>query len=509
MSVDRIGRAAGSARAQPLSVDLATPATSRADVAPLTHRERQIIVASMMLPVFIGSVDQSILATSLPTIGQSLGDVHDLPWLITAFLIAATAVTPLYGKFADIHGRRASLLIALGIYMTGSLISASSGGMMMLICGRVVQGCGGGGLTATATMVLGDIAAPRDRAKYYAFFSAAFTTAGGCGPALGGFICDHLSWPLIFLWNIPLCIVAVALTLTVLRRLPRYDRPHRLDFLGAILIMAASSSFMLALNLGGVRYAWLSPTVIGLLGCALLLGAAFVVRLLTAIEPLIPIAVLSDPAARLCMAANGFGWGSIIGLNIFLPMYLQSALGWSATASGLSLMILMVTLNASAGVSSQLIGRVKRYKLLPSVCLVVAIAAVLTLAFSASEMTPLKFEIILFVIGVGFGPMPPLTQVALQNTVAVHHLGAAIGTMNFTRTLAGSILVAMLGAIVLAGAPVDASSIARDQHSIAGASAATFSVVFAAAAAALTAALIALLRLEEKPLQSGFPATPV
>src|SRR5580704_17044926 len=177
-----------------MDAKVSEPGVSPATVESLTHKDRRLIVVSMMLPVFLGSVDQSILATALPTIGRSLGNVHDLPWLITAFLIASTAVTPLYGKFADIHGRRASLLIALGIYMTGSLISASSTSMLMLICGRIVQGCGGGGLTPTATMVLGDIAAPRDRAKYYAYFSMAFTTAGGCGPALGGWICDHLYW---------------------------------------------------------------------------------------------------------------------------------------------------------------------------------------------------------------------------------------------------------------------------------------------------------------------------
>src|SRR6185437_2139944 len=240
-------------------------------------------VTSMMLPVFIGSVDQSILASSLPTIGRALGNVHDLPWLVTGFLIAATALTPLYGKFADIHGRRVTLLIALGVYMTGSLISASSSSMLMLICGRIVQGCGSGGLVTSAQMVLGDIAAPKDRAKYYVYFSAAFTTAGGVGPALGGWICDHLYWWVIFLWNVPLCLIALALSLTVLRRLPRYDRPHRLDVVGAIL-----------------------------------LGAAFVARLLTALEPLIPISMLSDPAARLAILANCFGWGSIVGLNIFL-----------------------------------------------------------------------------------------------------------------------------------------------------------------------------------------------
>ena len=180
----------------------------RQNYDPLTHGERRLIVISMMLPVFLGSIDQSILASALPTIGRVFGNVHDLPWLITSYLIAATAMTPLYGKFADIHGRRASLLIALGIYMTGALISACSTSMLMLICGRVVQGLGGGGMITSAQMVLGDIAAPKDRAKYYVYFSIAFTTAGGCGPALGGWICDHLAWWVIFVWKIPLCILS-------------------------------------------------------------------------------------------------------------------------------------------------------------------------------------------------------------------------------------------------------------------------------------------------------------
>ncbi len=474
-----------------------------ADPKPLTHQERRVIAISMMVPVFIGSVDQSILATSLPTIGRDLGDVHNLPWLITAFLIAATALTPLYGKFADIHGRRASLLIALGVYMTGSLISASSTSMLMLICGRVVQGCGGGGLTTTATMVLGDIAAPKDRAKYYAYFSIAFTSAGGCGPALGGWICDHLHWSVIFLWNFPLCIIAVVIALTVLRRLPRHERPHRLDFVGAILVMAASSSFMLALNLGGVRYPWLSAPVLALLGGAAILGIGFVMRLLTAIEPLIPIVILSDPAARLAMLANCSGWGAIIGLNIFLPMYLQSTLGWSATDSGLSLMVLMVTLNASAGLSSQLIGRVKHYKLVPTVCLVIGVAAILALSFSVSVMTPLKFEIILFLIGIGFGPTPPLTQVALQNTVPGRDLGAAIGTMNFTRSLAGTMIVAIFGAIVLTTVPAGTLG----AQVAAGTSMISFADVFLVAAATLAIALVSVLLLEEKPLLETLPGS--
>ena len=249
----------------------------------------------MMLPVFLGSVDQSVLASALPTIGRDLGDVHNLPWLITAFLIASTALTPLYGKFADIHGRRAAMLVGITVYMVGSLISAASRDMLMLIGGRVVQGCGAAGLIVTANMVLGDIATPKERGRYYTYFSLAFMTAGGSGPALGGWIAEHLRWPVIFLWNFPLCVIALAIALTVLRRLPRRERQHRLDVIGATLVIAASSSFMLALNLGGIRYPWLSTPIVALLVCALVLGAGFVVRLRTAIEPLIPIAILADP----------------------------------------------------------------------------------------------------------------------------------------------------------------------------------------------------------------------
>jgi EmrB/QacA subfamily drug resistance transporter len=478
-------------------------AVARCAASPLTHGERRLIVISMMLPVFLGAIDQSILATALPTIGRNLGDVHNLPWLITAFLIASTALTPLYGKFADIHGRRAAIMIALGVYMIGSLISATAPNMVALILGRVVQGCGGGGLTTISNMILGDIAAPKDRGKYYGYFSIAFTTAGGCGPALGGWISDHLPWRVIFLWNFPLCIIAFLLALTMLRRLPRYERPHRLDIFGALLIMAASSSFMLALNLGGVRFAWVSAPVIGLLAGAGLLGGGFVVRLLTAVEPLIPIAILADRTARLTMLAHSFGWGSIVGLNIFLPMYLQSTLGWSATASGLSLVILMVMLNSSAGLSSQLLGRVKRYKLLPLVFLCIGVGAVLALAFSAGHMSTLKLEVILFLIGIGFGPTAPLTQVALQNTVPRQDLGAAVGAMNFARTLMGTILIAVFGAIVLAGVPLDAPADTLSQRLLVGTSVATFSTVFLVIAGTLTVSFLSLIVLEEKPLQEA------
>src|SRR5581483_4387138 len=223
-------------------------------------------------------------------------------------------------------------------------------------------------------------------------------------------------------------------------------------------------------------------------------------------EPLIPITVLSDRAAGLAIATHAFGWGSIMCLNIFLPMYLQSALGWSATSSGLSMVTLMVTLNASAGLSGHLLGRVRRYKLLPLCFLVIGLGAVVTLSQLAGRMTSLEFEIVLFLIGIGFGPTAPLTQVALQNTVPVHDLGAALGTMNFARNLIGTMLIAGFAAIVLAKAPVGAPAGSLDHAFLGSTSVAAFSTVFLAITGTLAVAFLALYLLEEKPLVASDPS---
>ncbi len=221
-----------------------------------------------MLPVFIGAMDNTILATALPTIGRDLNDIRNLPWLITIFLLASTACMPLYGKIADIHGRRLTLCVAIAIHLVGSLICALAPSMAMLIFGRVVQGIGAAGLTSIPVVVLGDVAAPKERGKYSAYFAVTYTTAGACGPALGGFLVRHLHWSAIFWLNIPLDLAALLVTSTLLRRLPRYERPHRLDLIGAILIVAASVSFMLGLNLAGVRYEWTSAPILLLFGGA-------------------------------------------------------------------------------------------------------------------------------------------------------------------------------------------------------------------------------------------------
>src|ERR1700759_5533995 len=189
-------------------MDAGTPSSH----SSLTHRETLIVVLGVLLPVFMGSLDTTILASALPTIGREFGDVQNLPWLVTAYLIANTAITALYGKISDIHGRRVTLTIAISLYMLGSLVCALAPNMVVLILGRVLHGLGGGGLSSMGMIVLGELVSPKERGRYYGYFAATYTTAGGCGPLLGGLIADHLHWSVIFWINIPMGLTALVIT---------------------------------------------------------------------------------------------------------------------------------------------------------------------------------------------------------------------------------------------------------------------------------------------------------
>ncbi|MCC6889841.1 MAG: MFS transporter [Hyphomicrobiales bacterium] len=471
----------------------------------LSHQEARLIVIGLMLPVFMGSLDNTNLATALPTIGNDLGDVHSLPWLITAYLLSATAVVPLYGKIADIYGRRVTLRIAIVIYMAGSLVCALAPNMLTLILGRALHGLGGGGLSTLGSIVLGDVVAPKERGRYYGYFAVVYTTAGALGPALGGFFSDHLHWSGIFWFNIALGFAALLLSGVLLRRLPRHERPHRLDVVGAVLVVCASVFFMLAINLGGVRLAWTSPQILAMLATAAVVALLLIGRLLTAPEPLIPIAVLRNRQVRYATFAHAFGWGAIFGLNIFLPQYLQNVIGLSPTSAGLTLLIFMIALNISAGTSGYIIGRVVHYKVLPIAGLIIAIGAILTLAWNVDRVSLIWFEVFLVLIGLGFGTLPNLAQVVLQNSVQRHQLGISVGTMTFTRNLLSTFLIAVFGALV-SGVTVTGSApgelgaaLAQD----AAMAAEAYRRVFFASAATMTVALVSLILIEERPLQSG------
>jgi MFS family permease len=480
-----------------------------APVKPLTHKDLRLFVIGAMLPVFIGAMDNTILATALPTIGRDLNDVHNLPWLITVFLLASTACTPLYGKIADIHGRRFTLCVSIAIHLIGSLICALAPSMAILIVGRIVQGMGAAGLTSIPVVVLGDVAAPKERGRYSAYFAVTYTTAGACGPALGGFLSDYLHWSAIFWLNLPLDLAALMVVSTLLRRLPRYERPHRLDLIGATLVVAASVSFMLALNLAGTRYEWTSPPIVLLFAAAILVAGLFGWRLLTAPEPLIPVAILRHPIVRWATIANASGWSAIVGLNIFLPVYLQIVVGLSPTDAGLSLIVLMVSLNISAGIGGQVLGRVKHYKAMPLAGLVIAVGSVILLALWADHLTTVSFQVLLLLIGAGFGPTPTMASVAVQNVVERHHLGIAFGTMNFSRNLLSTIMVAILGAIVLAVTSALGTGTGGGLSGALPAASAdaveAFRRLFFAVAACLGISLVAVIMMEQRPLQANEP----
>jgi MFS family permease len=289
----------------------------------------------------------------------------------------------------------------------------------------------------------------------------------------------------------------MALTMTLLRRLPRHERPHKLDFLGAALIMAASSSLMLALSMGGVNYPWTSAPILTLFATAFLLGIAFIVRLRTAPEPLIPLTILRDREVGLAVAANAFGWAPIVGLHIFLPVYLQNIVGMQPAAAGLSVLMLAVVLNVSAGITGTILPTRVHYKRIPMAGLVLAILAMLVLAWRAKDLTLFEFEVLLFLIGCGFGAMPPLAATALQNNVSIHTFGSAVATMQFSRNLFATILVAVFGVLVLTG-PGQEIAGAPNQYSVEG-----FVRAFLAVAASFTVALLALAMLREKPLQTS------
>ena len=483
-------------------MDAETPPPPR---AALGHAEIRSIIFGVMLAMLLAALDQTIVATALPTIGRELGDLEHLPWVVTANLVAATAVTPLYGKFSDTHGRRVTLLIGIVTFVVGALACALAPNMLTLILARAIQGLGGGGLISLAQTVIADVVVPKERGRYQVYIASVFLAASLLGPVLGGFFAEHLHWSMIFWINVPLGLAALVIANRTLRRLPRHDRRHRLDVLGAILLVAATVSLMLALSWGGRLYPWLSAEVVALVGASLLLWSLFALRQRLAREPLIPLEVLRNPVVRAGTVAACFAMGVYIGLCIFLPIYFEGVRGMSATQSGLCLIPLMVGTVVGATTSGRAMTRVRRYKRLPIAGMSVAMAGAALLAAVAQDLSLVALEAVLAAISLGLGTLLPVTTVSIQNAVAPHQMGTATGAMNFFRQLGGALIVAVFGAIVLGGAGVAAQALAPG--SIKGAALAgtaladSFRWVFVAALAGFAVALAALLAMEERPLR--------
>ena len=265
-----------------------------APAARLDHRAIRRILIGLMLAMFLSALDQTIVATALATIGRAYANVENLAWIVTAYLLAATVVTPLYGKLSDIYGRRPVLLIGITIFVIGSVACALAPTMPALVASRAIQGLGGGGLIAMSQTIVGDAVSPRERGRYQGYFGAVFATSSIAGPVLGGVFAEHLHWSFIFWINVPLGLLALGITGRALKALPRHERPHELDFLGAALMVTATISLLLALNWGGTRYPWSSAQILGLLGAAVVLFALFFWRIATAAEPFVPLSIMRN-----------------------------------------------------------------------------------------------------------------------------------------------------------------------------------------------------------------------
>ena len=363
----------------------ARPAALRAEehqpaAPPLDHAAIRTMIAGIMLALFLSALEQTIVAPALPAIGRSLGHIGDLPWVVTAYLLAATATTPLFGKLSDIHGRRTILLVSISIFVVGSVACGLAPAMWVLILGRALQGIGGGGLLPIVQTIIADLLSPRERPLVQSYVSVTFMSASILGPVLGGLLTDHLHWSFIFWLNLPLGTVALVMTARALRTLPRHERPHRLDIVGGALMVGAALALMLALTWGGVRYGWASWGIVGLLVGSAVLWILFVARLLTAREPFIPVAILRGRVTSAITCASFFAIGTVIGVTIYTPLYCQVVLGASASASGLVLIAFMAGTTVGSLAAGRLIVRLTHYMRVPIVGLVIAVAVLGLLA---------------------------------------------------------------------------------------------------------------------------------
>jgi EmrB/QacA subfamily drug resistance transporter len=479
----------------------------RAPAAYLSYAEARSVISGILLAMFLAALNQTIVATALPTIGRDLQDFENLSWTVTAYLLTSTVVASLYGKLSDIHGRRAMMLAAIAIFVVGSAVCALAPNMLTLVLGRGLQGLGGGGIMPLAQVIVGDVSPPRERGRYQAYIGIVWVGAGIGGPVVGGFIAEHLAWSLIFWINVPLGIAAAFLTNAALRRLPRNDRWHELDVVGAALMMCGALALLLALTWGGTRYPWASPQIAGLCALALAFAAAFRWRISVAAEPYLPLPILRNPVVRMGALSSACAVGASIGLTVFVPFYYQLVHRLSVSESGLALIPIAVMTTPGSVMAGRAMMYLRHYKRVSLVCMALAIAATAYLAWRPLS-SPWIVIAALAVVGTGVGSVFPLSTVCIQNSVPPYQMGTATGVMNFFRALCASLVVAIMGAIMLAGFGVAAGRGHGAEALIAAGTAAgdathVFRWVFAAAAAVLAVGLVALIRLPERPLRGG------
>jgi EmrB/QacA subfamily drug resistance transporter len=476
--------------------------SSEQKASALSPRDVRSIMYGLMTAMMLAALDTTIVAPAMPTIGRDLGDIEYLPWIATAYLLVSTALTPLYGKLADIKGRRPVIMFALTVFLIGSVACALAPTMLTLALARALQGVGGAGIFAMTQTIIGDIVPPQERPRYQLYTSTVWMLANLAGPVLGGVFADYTHWSMIFWVNVPIGLVAIWLVGRRLKMIPRYERPHSIDALGAVLMISASGSLLIALSWGGNTYAWTSPQMIGLFGASALAWGLLVWRQMAAAEPLVPLRVLKNQVALTSTMTMFCMMGAYLALNIYLPIYFQTLGGMSASKSGMALIPLLIFTSVGAWMASRMMPRTEHYKRLPLVGLLVSALAAFAMAIWP-QMHLVWVLVATTVIATGTGTVFPVVSIAVQASSPRHLLGSTMALSYFVRSLGASIMIALFGAIVLGGAGLGVEAIAHggipesvDRADLGR----SFTVCFALAGVLFLMAAGFFAAMEERPL---------
>jgi EmrB/QacA subfamily drug resistance transporter len=413
----------------------------------LSHRQILTVLGGLMAGMFLAALDQSILGTALPRITSELGGLDKLSWVVTAYLLTSTAATPLWGKISDLYGRRIIFQAAIALFVLGSMLSGLAQSIEQLIAFRAVQGLGGGGLFALALAVIGDVIPPRERGRYQGYFGAVFGTSSVLGPVLGGFFTEGPGWRWIFYINVPIGIAALVVT-SVALKMPVVRRDHKIDYLGASVVVAAVTCLLLYTAWAGPDHGWSSPLGLSLVVAGVALTALFVLVESKVSEPIIPLTLFRDSVFSFSIVYTFITGFAMFGAMIFIPMYLQVVDGMSPTESGLAMLPMVVGIFSTSISSGQMMSRTGRYKIFPILAAAV-IAGALFLLASLDAGTPYwQAAVAMYVMGAGLGLQMQILVTVVQNAVDRRHMGAATSSVTFFRQMGGSFGTAVFGAII-------------------------------------------------------------
>ncbi len=399
-----------------------------------------------MLVMLLAALDSTIVATALPTIVGDLGGLERLSWVTSAYLLAQTAVTPLYGKLGDQLGRKRVLQSAVVLFLVGSGLCGLAQSMTQLIAFRAVQGLGAGGLIVLVQATVGDIVSPRERGRYQGLFGAVFGVASVAGPLLGGVIVEHLSWRWIFYVNLPVGLLALGVIAATLPATSVRSRPA-IDYLGAGVLASALSAIVLVASLGGTTWAWGSGQTVLVAAAGVLLLGVFLAVERRAREPVLPISVLRDEVFRIAGLLSMIVGFALFGSVTFLPLFFQTVFGSSPTGAGLRLIPLMGGLVLTSIASGRLISRTGRYKLFPIAGTAVMTVGLVLLSRLDVTTSSAAADVYLLVLGLGLGMVMQVLVLAVQNAVDYEVLGAATSGVTLARGIGGSIGAAVFGTI--------------------------------------------------------------